>query len=294
MVAGRLYLFAMDFLEQMALVEEPAAFAKAVKSLDAEQPLAAVAAWLKHPDESKKLLKALAAAYQDQVVPKSRGKKKRALEAESSSSADSDDNDSEESRPKKHKKKKSASSSSSSGSGKKPKKSRAKAKKSKKDRKHRKAENSESDAAPTSTKKKAGKAALLFDAEDLESSASEAAAEGEAVAFASWPLGEIQTYVKEVKHGLANVDKKQTRLPLPAIVGLLDNLPADVIEAGNLGDPHKSLKGLSRLPKAAKVRELLEVMKNLGERGLAAHEEAAALASNAEPGSPTPVADALG
>ena len=86
-VAGRLYLWSVDSLEQLAFAGHPTAYAKAMQAAITEESLEAVKKWQKDPQSEGKLLKALRAAYDAQVQGKKRRKTRRGLAEESGSAS---------------------------------------------------------------------------------------------------------------------------------------------------------------------------------------------------------------
>ena len=107
--AGRMYLFAMDFLERLTFIQHPTGFAKEHKSRE-DEPLKDVASWIKDPRNEKKLARALAAAVHDSM-PKAKAPKRGLLESipePQKASAGSDSSDSSEASNKKKKKPKKA------------------------------------------------------------------------------------------------------------------------------------------------------------------------------------------
>ena len=107
--AGRMYLFAMDFLERLTFIQHPTGFAKERKSRE-DEPLKDVASWMKDPRNEKKLARALAAAVRDSM-PKAKVAKRGLLESSpepEKGSAGGDSSDSSEASKKKKKKPKKA------------------------------------------------------------------------------------------------------------------------------------------------------------------------------------------
>ncbi|CAK9064423.1 unnamed protein product [Durusdinium trenchii] len=86
-VAGRLYLWSVDSLEQLAFAGHPVAYAKAMKAAITEESLEAVKRWQKDPQSEGKLLKALRATYDAQVQGKKKRKTRRGLAEESGSAS---------------------------------------------------------------------------------------------------------------------------------------------------------------------------------------------------------------
>ena len=238
MVSGRLYLFAMDFLEQLALVSEPAAFAKAMKTLDVDQPLTAVVAWLKDPDETKKLLKMLAATYKDQVVPKTKGKKKRTLDAASSPSKEgsSKNSASSTSASKKTKKKKSKkhSKKDKSDSRKKDKKDADKKNKKKKKASSKSKASSSSSSSTSKPKRKKDRRSPAPAMEALGNSPSPEKSPANEIdlALATWHLSEAQSF-KQEWDDLGGVEDRQAA-ELDRINKLLEAVPGNVLKAYQL------------------------------------------------------------
>ena len=237
MVSGRLYLFAMDFLEQLALVSEPSAFAKAMKTLDVDQPLTAVAAWFKDPDETKKLLKMLAATYKDQVAPKTKGKKKRTLDAASSPSKEGSSKHpaSSTSASKKTKKKKSKKHSKKDKSDSRKKAKKDAGKKSKKKKDSSKSEQSSSSSSSTSKpKRKRDRRSPAPAMEALGNSPSPEKSPANEIdlALATWHLSEAQSF-KQEWDDLGGVEDRQAAA-LDRINTLLAAVPGNVLKAYQL------------------------------------------------------------
>ena len=234
MVSGRLYLFAMDFLEQLALVSEPSAFAKAMKTLDVDQPLTAVVAWLKDPDEPKKLLKMLAATYKDQVVPKTKGKKKRTLDAVSSPSKEGSSANpaSSTSASKKTKKKsKKHSKKDKSDPRKKDKKDAGKKNKNKKKASSKSDASSSSSASTSKPKRKRDRKSPAPAKEGLGNSPSPEKSPANEIdlALATWHLSEAQSF-KQEWDDLGGVEDRQAA-ELDRINKLLEAVPGNVLKA---------------------------------------------------------------
>lgn len=86
--------------------------------------------------------------------------------------------------------------------------------------------------------------------------------------MAEWNAAEAAQLAEEVAAGLRNVDNKDKRLSLSALVALLDNLPGELVKEANLQQVKETLKRMTRLPKKAKVQGLLEALKDLAGRRL--------------------------
>ena len=76
----------------------------------------------------------------------------------------------------------------------------------------------------------------------------------------SWPAADVNFFAKELEGMMTKQDKKKERLPLSALVALLDNVPEDVLRANNLFDAHHTLKQMSRLPKKEKLTIIFDLM----------------------------------
>ena len=131
-VAGRLYLWSMDSLEQLAFATEPKAYAKAMKATMPADAPAALTLWAGSPQDAKKLVKALQATYRGQVqARKKKARKGLAQESGSSPTATASGSKSSTSSDKK------SSPSSSEPSKKKDKKKKQKLSKKEKDKKEK-------------------------------------------------------------------------------------------------------------------------------------------------------------
>ena len=117
-------------------------------------------------------------------------------------------------------------------------------------------------------------------ASPLSPESSREPAEDEASAsLLAWNPEDIGLVTKDVDDGLLHYQDKKKRLTLAGIVALLDNIPPEVLKLGDLTDTHTTLKTMSRLPRPEQVKKVLDKMKALLTRALAAHELPAAAAA---------------
>ena len=205
-----LYLFSMDFLEQLAFVEDTDAFGKAMKSLELEDAPTAVQAWLKDSSAEKKILKMLTAAYQTQVMPKRKKSAKRPLTADASGSSDKGKDNS------------------SASTSKAKKKSKKTSKASKTTKKKKKDTTSSSSNSKMKRKEKKAKNPKLEPLTAAVSEDDDITAE-QAVALQTWQLSEVQSIQQDWDEAV-----KEKSLSAPKLSKLLAAVPTDVLASFDL------------------------------------------------------------
>eukprot|EP00438_Fugacium_kawagutii_P002533 Skav207749 [mRNA] locus=scaffold181:49729:51303:- [translate_table: standard] len=127
-------------------------------------------------------------------------------------------------------------------------------------RRKRRPEAAATPKAPASVK--ASGSELGLHASDQESESGEQTPSEEQV-LKQWDAADADSLSNEVAAGIANIDNKQKRLSLSALVSLLDNIPDDVLKLGGLYKAREELKKFSRMPRKEKVEQLLQKMDTL-------------------------------
>ena len=106
--------------------------------------------------------------------------------------------------------------------------------------------------------------------EDLEQADGE---DAEIAAFRTWGVAEIDTFATEVANMTAQMDVKKDRFSLSALVAVLDGVPDAVLTPAGLLDARETMKKMSRLPKRAKLVNILELMQALAGKAQSMREE---------------------
>eukprot|EP00439_Symbiodinium_sp_Y106_P019695 s5232_g2.t1 len=76
----------------------------------------------------------------------------------------------------------------------------------------------------------------------------------------SWEESEVTKFADELQTMVTHQDSKKERLPLPALVALLDNVPEAVLMEHGLAKVPQTLKQMTRLPKKEKLIKIFESM----------------------------------
>ena len=245
--AGRIYLFAMNALETCDLLQNPKIYARKFEKTAQKLPKEGTA-WIRAPEDADKLKAMLAKSLEEKVNKN----KKRNKKATMSKDAGSDDNDQDSA---------SAGSAETSQASPTPPRKRKAAK-----------DGSPSPSKAPKTRKKEEKPDDQPIASPLSPESSSEPAEDEASAsLLAWSTEDIGLVTKDVDDGLLHYQDKKKRLTLAGIVALLDNIPPEVLKLGDLTDTHTTLKTMSRLPRPEQVKKVLDKMKALLTRALAAH-----------------------
>ena len=270
-----LYLFGMHMVEQGAFFEKSGSWAKKWKRFGSEP--VQMKAWIKDPGSQSKLEEALV----DLVMEKSDAHKKRARAEESSKSkASSPATSSASSRKASSSRGRSRSSNRKSKKGRKESKDKdnkkdKKEKKEKSPKKERKKRRSSSRScsgtgskankrskSPSPAASKKGRVKQMeLSSDDQEASSPEAVPTEEALG--GWNAEEAAKLQEEVAAGLESLTDKKKRLGLSALVGLLDNLPAEVLEFAGLSKMLPKLKVMTKLPKAESVQQILLLLQEV-------------------------------
>ena len=90
----------------------------------------------------------------------------------------------------------------------------------------------------------------------------------------SWEESEVAKFIAECETMIANQDSKKDRLPLSALVALLDNVPEAVLAENGLAKPLQTLKQMTRLPKKEKLIGILDSTQRMAAKAKSAHEQA--------------------
>lgn len=89
--------------------------------------------------------------------------------------------------------------------------------------------------------------------------------------FQAWPAKDVRFFSAELNDMLLTVDDDKNRFSLAALIAVLDNVPAKILEIGGLLQVRNNLKSMVRLPRRDKLLAILDYMQDLAAKASSVH-----------------------